>query len=1011
MKKMFWVLGLLLFVSANGQTFTQKIQQVHEQANTDFKKAYKLLNTIKTSKLNNNQKATVYWYKAIISNKADSVLHYASQYTLPNISSKNKSLLFASLGNFLLEFYWQPQKAKKYIYKAFRLYKMQINEYSSFEAQYIINQYGTLLFALGNFNDAAITINKHYQNILEMPCGNWAYRYINDLVLLNVISNRPDIGMACSTKMAHCNPVVSPLLSSLYNNLGQLNIYNGNYYQAIYFQEKAKNNYDALRQSYDYEWYWHMGWLNSDLGNYKLADSYLQQAEKMIVVLDGNDSYDYFLINLEKLKNNLREEDTLSASKIISILEKIEKKSGIENDIAIDFLDLKGYYCALKQNYSKAIAIYREALEKRKKVAGNRNFLILSTYKKLIKSLLENRQQKQALQYIKEAEKIIQKYFQHSTTHDILQIYLLKNAISQNSTHEKIEEYKVLVEKSPYNFEWKKESYYQLAQLYYVEANKVPSNKKWLEKAAVAIDSSYHYEQKLQLFQSRNIDTWESTSDLEKIRTLGIKIALKLYHQNPSDTTKEKLFYYSDYTKYSYFKEHLLLLNQNFKKIPFNQGAIQQEKQVRAAISSYYYGLEKGENSIVLKKELNALNRRHEKILQQLSKEAKAYYDYFVDMPAIGYQELQEQLKPNEVFVSYTVLDNQLVILLISSNYFKVFQSSFQLQPFLDNYFKGMQEANVELYKKNAFQLYKILLQPILSEVKGKVLLTSLDAQLSGINLETLISSTQGNNFKELSYALYKIQPQYVVTGTSYILSNMTEVKKGNNVTFIAPDFSKLNSKYISQPFVQNWKSDFEKEVNNIIINPVNSKKQELLTAFQLNPTTILGTHTQIENTNPLESKIIMDVMNDEKNIKLSEIFSLQDTSDLVVLASCSTAKGEYNEGLGLMSIANGFFYSGSKSIICTLWEVDEQSTVTILKNWWNTTTNKTNNQKLQQSKINMIKNSHPKLANPFYWGGIILYGKDLQKTSNINNYIGLLIPILLIIVFYFLKDKPFKTW
>ncbi len=1007
---LFWIL-----VICNSQNLESQLLKIRSLANESPEKAESLLNKIDLSSYNNDEKSHIYWYKFLLSNNKDSVLHYCSYYSLPGISDKNKSLLLMANSSNYLNYNWLPNIAFQYAKEAYEIYQSQPQSYDPFEQLYIINEYAFSLFSLGKYNEATKLINPFSSSILEEPCGYFSYLSLNNLVLMNVVSNRPDIGANCGAKILNCNPPPNPLLSSIYNNLGQLNIYNGNYYQALIFQEKAKNNYNELQEEIAYEWYWHMGWLNSDLGNFQLADSYYDQSEKMIVSVDGIESYDYFIINMEKLKNNIRKKDSIRALTIINKLEYLQQQVGIENDIATDFLELKGDYYNLKKNYTSAIANYSKALQNRKELAGDQNFLILSSYKKLIESCIKNQQFDQAKNYIEQAEAIIQKNFSHSSTHDILQIHLYKNQFSSLSTEENISFFENLLQQSSNNYEWRQESFYHLAQLYFTEATQNPNDQKWIKKATQNIDSSYHYAQKLQLFQSHLKNKWNSSpNNLRKIRKLGIQISLWAYEQNPNNASKERVFHFLDYTKYDRYKNHLLAVNQ----YPINDSIshhISEEKRIRSEINAHYSALEKGAHSPFIHESLKKLNKSYEFTLQNLSKNSKSYYDYFVKLPQISYKKLQKELSSEEVFISYTLVDEQLVTMVISPDKFYVSEVKNAMTPLLKSYHESMEKGDFNGFKESAYSLYRILLAPYWNDIQNKKLLISLDGSLTGLSLETLITNHNGADFQNLDYVLYDLTPQYIITGTSYILLKEIENKKGDNVSFIAPDFAKNDNHYIEQPFVKQWMEDFKDNPSNTIVSPSNHSKEEILQAFHNTPISIIGTHTTINEFNPLETKMILDPNDEEKNIKLFEIFNLQDTSDLIVLASCNTAQGKENEQMGMFSIANGFSYSGSKTIIGTLWKVDEQSTINILKNTWENDSNLTLNQKLKESKIKFIKNNHPKLANPYYWGGIVLFGSDYKSQSPESPTLWVLLfllmtGILALIIYPAKKIQPIKN-
>ena len=55
------------------------------------------------------------------------------------------------------------------------------------------------------------------------------------------------------------------------------------------------------------------------------------------------------------------------------------------------------------------------------------------------------------------------------------------------------------------------------------------------------------------------------------------------------------------------------------------------------------------------------------------------------------------------------------------------------------------------------------------------------------------------------------------------------------------------------------------------------------------------------------------------------DIYNLSLNADMVVLSACETSDGELQRGEGIVSLARAFAYAGAKSMITTLWKVEEK--------------------------------------------------------------------------------------
>ncbi len=123
------------------------------------------------------------------------------------------------------------------------------------------------------------------------------------------------------------------------------------------------------------------------------------------------------------------------------------------------------------------------------------------------------------------------------------------------------------------------------------------------------------------------------------------------------------------------------------------------------------------------------------------------------------------------------------------------------------------------------------------------------------------------------------------------------------------------------------------------------------------------------------------------------------DNTDLVVLSACETGLGEIKNGEGVYGLQRAFKVAGAKSIIMSLWKVDDEATqelmVSFYKHWLGptqpprrggaNTTNAALNPPLRGGKGGATKRSaflkaqkelKAKYPNPYYWGAFVMVGE-----------------------------------
>ena len=141
------------------------------------------------------------------------------------------------------------------------------------------------------------------------------------------------------------------------------------------------------------------------------------------------------------------------------------------------------------------------------------------------------------------------------------------------------------------------------------------------------------------------------------------------------------------------------------------------------------------------------------------------------------------------------------------------------------------------------------------------------------------------------------------------------------------------------------------------------------------------------------------------KKLIASELGLLQHQAELVVLSACNTSLGEVRSGEGVQSLARGFFQSGAKSVIPSLWSTNDKATATITQSFYKElSTGKTKATALRNAKLAYIKNNLDAEASPYYWASLILLGDTGTLVPPPNTFylwyvfIGLCIASLLLL-------------
>ena len=140
-----------------------------------------------------------------------------------------------------------------------------------------------------------------------------------------------------------------------------------------------------------------------------------------------------------------------------------------------------------------------------------------------------------------------------------------------------------------------------------------------------------------------------------------------------------------------------------------------------------------------------------------------------------------------------------------------------------------------------------------------------------------------------------------------------------------------------------------------------------------------IATHSLKNMSNPAMSGLIFarpddDDLKNDGILFSSEAYNLNLKAKLIVLSSCESGIGKLINGEGMMAMHRGFFYSGAQNIIFSLWKIEDKATSTLMVEFYKNILKKFRfPSALRRAKLEMIKN--PYTAFPKYWSGFILLG------------------------------------
>ena len=136
------------------------------------------------------------------------------------------------------------------------------------------------------------------------------------------------------------------------------------------------------------------------------------------------------------------------------------------------------------------------------------------------------------------------------------------------------------------------------------------------------------------------------------------------------------------------------------------------------------------------------------------------------------------------------------------------------------------------------------------------------------------------------------------------------------------------------------------------------------------------ATHAKYEPGDPLGSFLVLsEGQGDDGLLRAYEVLDeMRLQSNLIVLAACDTAVGKDLGGEGLLSLARAFQYAGARSIVATLWPVEDEATLSLMERFYECLDEgKSKDLALKAAQQTFM--DHESWSHPAFWAGFVLIG------------------------------------
>jgi CHAT domain-containing protein len=353
-------------------------------------------------------------------------------------------------------------------------------------------------------------------------------------------------------------------------------------------------------------------------------------------------------------------------------------------------------------------------------------------------------------------------------------------------------------------------------------------------------------------------------------------------------------------------------------------------------------------------------------------------------------EQIRQALPPSAALLEYVMANPNSYCLTISRTGSSIVSlgSREQIEKLVASYLKAV-KAKLSAVQE-ARGLYDALLRPIRETSQKGTFIIVPDGQLHLVPFDgledatgryvvetrTVVYSPSANSFYLLTGQ--KRSQQYrkallAVGGVPYSRSSMN--RSGFTRGFNRSGFADLPA---SGDEVRIAAAAFPREKADLLLGA--SATEAAFKAASLNEYRIihLAVHAFADSTFPDRAALVLlsdPAAGEDGFLQASEIAQMRFPSDLVVLSACDTSVGPLHGQDGVANLSRAFLEAGARSVISTLWEVDDNSSLFLMKRFYaHLSANQSAATALTAAKRDMLRTLGSK-ALPYQWAGFTIEG------------------------------------
>lgn len=509
----------------------------------------------------------------------------------------------------------------------------------------------------------------------------------------------------------------------------------------------------------------------------------------------------------------------------------------------------------------------------------------------------------------------------------------------------------------------------------------------FLQQANAQLDTAMRMLEDRKRMLSNVEDLNVLVSQSEELVDLIKKIQIELYELTGDESYLSSIISLQESSVYTKIRKQLnSQLHVRFANVP--EDIVEEEQELKENLGKLWEG--EGDLSQYLQN-----NQAWSDFLVKLK---KSYPEYYLTRYASA-EEGRSDIPSNLQVIRYFFVDGALFALVFHNRN----QHLYKLD-FTPDLITSIQEnwEDIDRLSHACHKLYTEIWEPFADLLSEERVMIIPDGILHNLSFELLLSQPV-KDFR--AFATHSLLSKHAVSYhfSLWLLNGgRSDEMNGNYVAFVPGFFDEMKENYLSsvkdslsfdeayfsllpQPFTLNLAHQAAKLLNGKSYTHAASTPEVFKRNAAKNRIIHIGTHAESNNITPAFSRLIFAKseggIGDENNsVYAYEIYNTNMQANLTILTACETGKPIYQPGEGMISLAHAFQYSGSESLLTSLWKIDEKSSMEITEGFLRLLSEGLpKDEALREAKLNYIINAKGRTISPQYWAGLVLIGDPAE--------------------------------